>query len=120
RAACVPIMAALFPLDVATDSAARRAALRLQDDHGAHLGAHEVALADHRPALWAGLFDTRRHVTRMKDVAPPRVAKRGGRRSEDFGWRRPTWTPELLCFQMQQDGWQPRLAMAPWQPKMPG
>jgi transposase len=24
---------------------------------------------------------------------------------EDFGWFRPTWTRELLCLQMQRDGW---------------
>jgi alpha-D-ribose 1-methylphosphonate 5-triphosphate synthase subunit PhnG len=59
---------ALFLLDLESDATARRATLRLQDGDGVHLGAHDVALADHPPAKWAALFDTRRHVTRMKDV----------------------------------------------------
>jgi transposase len=29
---------------------------------------------------------------------------------EDFGWMRPTWTRELLCLQMQREGW-PKVAV---------
>src|SRR5262245_57956776 len=61
-------MPALFILDLATDTPARRATLRLKDEHGVHLAAHQVALDDPAPALWSGLFDTRRHVDRVKDV----------------------------------------------------
>ena len=61
----------LFLLDLETDAAARRATLRLRDRDGIHLAAHEVALDAHAPSLWAGLFDTRRHVARMKDVEAP-------------------------------------------------
>jgi tetratricopeptide (TPR) repeat protein len=64
-------MSALFILDLETDAAARRARLRLQDADGIHLAAHEVALDAHAPSLWSGLFDTRRHVARMKGVEAP-------------------------------------------------
>jgi hypothetical protein len=61
----------LFLLDLETDAAARHATLRLRDGDGIHIDAHEVALDAHAPSLWAGLFDTRRHVARMKDVEAP-------------------------------------------------
>jgi hypothetical protein len=64
-------MASLFLLDVETHAADRRARLRLLDENEVHLGAHEVALADHPAAMWSGLFDTRRHVARMRGVESP-------------------------------------------------
>jgi transposase len=54
-----------------------------------------------------GLFDQRR--TNGNTKADPAflrrlvVLLRGS--PEDFGWMRPTWTRELLCLQMQRDGW---------------
>ncbi|HEV7517241.1 MAG TPA: CHAT domain-containing protein, partial [Thermoanaerobaculia bacterium] len=54
-----------FVLDVDTDPAAEGdgvARLRLSDGEGRHLGAHQVVLAAHGPALWQGLFDTRAYV----------------------------------------------------------
>ena len=64
-------MPALFILDVTTEPATRRATLRLQDSDGIHLAAHEVVLDEHPPSVWSGLFDTQRHIARMKDVEPP-------------------------------------------------
>jgi len=54
-----------------------------------------------------GLFDKRRHNGKPKADAPfrRRVAELLGRTPEHFGWFRPTWTRELLCLQMKQDGW---------------
>ncbi len=63
-------MPALFKLDVETDHPARRAVLRLYDQHDGFVAAHEVALAEHPPATWEGLFDTRNHVHRMRGVMP--------------------------------------------------
>jgi tetratricopeptide (TPR) repeat protein len=62
---------ALFLLDLETHAPDRRATLRLRDRDGVFLAAHEVALDAHAPSRWAGLFDTRRHVARMKDVEAP-------------------------------------------------
>jgi transposase len=55
----------------------------------------------------AGLYDQRRTNGKPKadDAFRRQVAKLLGRTPEDFGWRRPTWTRELLCLQMQRDGW---------------
>jgi hypothetical protein len=64
-------MSALFILDLSTDAAASRVTLRLQNEGGRELDEHAVTLADHRPALWEGLFDTRRHVRRMASVEAP-------------------------------------------------
>ena len=36
--------------------------LRLLDEHGVQVGAQQVQLPEHSPALWTGLFDTRRYV----------------------------------------------------------
>jgi len=51
-----------FVLDVAIDPDTGIARLRLSDGEGRHLGAHQVVLAEHSPALWQGLFDTRAYV----------------------------------------------------------
>ncbi len=61
----------VFFLDVETDEAARSASLRLTDEHGAHLGFHEVKLAAHGASDWEGVFDTRAHVRRMQSEARP-------------------------------------------------
>lgn len=55
----------------------------------------------------AGLYDKRRGNGKPKADDPfrRRVAKLLERIPEDFGWCRPTWTRELLCLQMQRDGW---------------
>lgn len=41
--------------------------LRLRDERGQHKGFHEFTLSEHRPTLWEGVFDTRRHVSRYKN-----------------------------------------------------
>jgi tetratricopeptide (TPR) repeat protein len=38
---------------------------------GREIAAHEVSLDAHPPSMWSGLFDTRRHVSRMRDVEAP-------------------------------------------------
>jgi transposase len=54
-----------------------------------------------------GLYDLRRHNGAVKvDEAFRRHLGRLLRGTpEDHGWSRPTWTRELLCWQMQRDGW---------------
>jgi transposase len=54
----------------------------------------------------AGLYDKRRHNGKPKvdDGFRRRVAALLRRTPEDFGWRRPTWTRELLCLQMKKEG----------------
>jgi tetratricopeptide (TPR) repeat protein len=54
----------LFELNVDADAAQKVVRLKLKHEDGRHLAANEVKLADHRPVLWEGIFDTRRHVTR--------------------------------------------------------
>ena len=53
-----------------------------------------------------GLFDRRRNNGHAKvDVLfRRRVAQLLLATPEDFGWRRPTWTRELLCMQMKREG----------------
>jgi hypothetical protein len=63
-------MATLFILDVTTGSD-RTATLRLQDADGSHVATNEVSLDAHPPSMWSGLFDTRRHVSRLRDVEAP-------------------------------------------------
>jgi transposase len=55
--------------------------------------------------IW-GLYDKRRSngMTKANEVFRRRVAHLLARTPEDFGWRRPTWTRELLCLQMERDG----------------
>ncbi|MCP4495115.1 MAG: hypothetical protein GY820_48610, partial [Gammaproteobacteria bacterium] len=53
-----------FHLDLTTEPDDAIVRLRLRDDDGRHLAGHAVRLADHSPALWEGLFDTRAHVDR--------------------------------------------------------
>src|SRR5436305_6760232 len=52
----------VFALDVDTDPDAGVVRLRLTDEHGRQLGAHQVRLAEHKAAQWQGLFDTRSFV----------------------------------------------------------
>ncbi len=54
----------------------------------------------------AGLHDRRQgNGTRKADDRFDRVLVRLlGRTPQDFGWQRPTWTRELLCLQMQLEG----------------
>jgi transposase len=54
-----------------------------------------------------GLYDRRRGNGSPKaNVAfRRRVAKLLERTPEHVGWRRPTWTREILCLQMNQEGW---------------
>jgi transposase len=54
----------------------------------------------------AGLHDRRRGNGRPKadGAFRARVAELLRRTPEDFGWRRPTWTRELLCRQTERDG----------------
>jgi transposase len=54
-----------------------------------------------------GLFDRRRSngSTKVDERFRRRVAVLLRGSPEDFGWSRPTWTRELLCLQMQRQGW---------------
>ncbi len=59
-----------------------------------------------------GLFDHRRSNGRTKadDGFHRRVARILRQTPEEFGWRRPTWTRELLCLQMEREG-RPRVSV---------
>jgi transposase len=59
----------------------------------------------------AGLYDRRcgNGATKADDAFWRRVAQLLWHTPEDFGWRRPTWTRELLCLQMRAEG---RVAVA--------
>jgi transposase len=54
----------------------------------------------------AGLYDRRRSNGSPKadGAFRARVAELLQRTPEDFGWKRPTWTRELLCLQAQREG----------------
>ena len=55
----------------------------------------------------AGLYDGRRHNGREKadERFGRHVVKLLRGTPEDVGWKRPSWTRELLCLQMTRDGW---------------
>jgi transposase len=59
-----------------------------------------------------GLFDKRRHngTPKVDESFRARVVALLRGTPEAFGWFRPTWTRELLCLQMQREGW-PRVAV---------
>jgi tetratricopeptide (TPR) repeat protein len=71
----------VFVLDLETNPQARLASLRLTDQHGRHLGANQVKLADQAPSLLEAAFDTRAHVERyagnlrLDDSAQPATAE---------------------------------------------
>lgn len=54
-----------------------------------------------------GLIDRRRGngTKKASDAFGQRVATLLRGCPEHFGWQRPTWTRELLCLQMERDGW---------------
>ena len=54
----------------------------------------------------AGLYDKRRSYGRPKadGAFRARVAELLRGTPDDFGWKRPTWTRELLCLQAQREG----------------
>ena len=54
----------------------------------------------------AGLFDKRRRNGKRKadGAFRGRVAELLQRTPQHFGWKRPTWTRELLCLQMKSEG----------------
>jgi transposase len=54
----------------------------------------------------SGLYDQRRGngPTKVDERFRRRVVWLLERTPEDLGWRRPTWTRELLCLQMQREG----------------
>ena len=59
-----------------------------------------------------GLYD-RRHGNgnaKVDESFRRRVARLLLGTPEDVGWQRPTWTRELLCLQMEREGW-PRVAV---------
>ncbi|HEY2294282.1 MAG TPA: CHAT domain-containing protein [Thermoanaerobaculia bacterium] len=66
----------VFALDVDPDAGVVR--LRLTDEHGRQLGAHQVRLAEHKAALWQGLFDTgsfvRTYANSMRFTGRPATA----------------------------------------------
>ncbi len=72
-----------FELELATDPDDGVARLRLKDAAGVQRAAHQVKLAEHSPAMWEGLFDTRAYVERYQ----------GGTRFTD----RPATAAELLA-----------------------
>lgn len=53
-----------------------------------------------------GLYDrrSRNGAAKVDDALRRRVAQLLLRTPEDFGWSRPTWTRELLCLQMKEEG----------------
>jgi transposase len=53
-----------------------------------------------------GLYDKRQGngATKADDAFRRRVTQLLARTPEDFGWRRPTWTRELLSLQMEHEG----------------
>jgi hypothetical protein len=57
----------VFTLHVGTDPDAEVVRLRLTDEHGRQLGSNQVRLAEHKAALWQGLFDTRAFVRTYAD-----------------------------------------------------
>lgn len=60
----------------------------------------------------AGLYDqrSRNGSAKVSEAFRRHVAQLLRRTPEAFGWSRPTWTRELLCLQMQRDGW-PKVAV---------
>ncbi len=60
----------------------------------------------------AGLYDKRHGngATKADDAFRRRIAQLLRLTPEDFGWRRPTWTRELLCLQMRKEG-RPKVAV---------
>jgi transposase len=54
-----------------------------------------------------GLYDQRRFngATKANHPFQQRVAALLRSTPEEFRWRRPTWTRELLCLQMKSEGW---------------
>jgi transposase len=60
----------------------------------------------------AGLYDRRRGngATKADEAFRRRLAQLLRLTPEDFGWRRPTWTRELLCLQMHREG-RPKVAV---------
>jgi len=55
-----------YELIVETIAEQKAVRLRLLNEHGVFQAANELNLADHRAALWEGLFDTRSHVDRYE------------------------------------------------------
>jgi hypothetical protein len=53
-----------YVLIVDTDQDQKLAAFRLYNEHGQQLAFHQIKLSEHSPALWEGLFDTRRYIKR--------------------------------------------------------
>jgi len=53
-----------YELTVETDGVDKPVRFRLRDRHGVQVGANQLLLGEHRPALWEGLFDTRQYVRR--------------------------------------------------------
>ena len=60
-----------------------------------------------------GLYDRRRDngATKVDSRFRRRMTELLTRTPEHFGWCRPTWTRELLCLQMQNEGW-PSIAVS--------
>ncbi|MEB2314128.1 MAG: helix-turn-helix domain-containing protein [Sorangiineae bacterium] len=56
-----------------------------------------------------GLYDRRRHngSRKVDEAFRRRSAEMLRVTPEEFGWRRPTWTRELLCLQAKRQGWPP-------------
>ena len=60
----------------------------------------------------AGLYDLRRYngVVKADEPFRRRVVELLRHTPDDLGWRRSTWTSELLCLQMAREGW-PKVAV---------
>ncbi|MCP4351866.1 MAG: CHAT domain-containing protein [Desulfobacterales bacterium] len=55
-----------YELIIKTEPEERLARLRLLDNNGVQAGSNTVRLSEHSPAMWEGLFDTRRYVERYQ------------------------------------------------------
>ena len=67
----------------------------------------------------AGLYDKRsgNGTPKADDAFRRRVGKLLLRTPEHFGWCRPTWTREILCLQMEKEGW-PAVAVCTMAPQV--
>jgi transposase len=92
---------------IVANLAAGRSSPRVAGD--LHVARSSVVRTAHRfaSAGLEGLLDRRRSNGHPKvtDAFRRRVADLLRRTPEHVGWARPTWTRELLCLQMQREGW---------------
>ena len=82
--------------------------------HALDLAVSTVVKAAHRFGEFgiAGLHDGRKWngMRKVDDAFRRRIVELLRGTPEDVGWSRPTWTRELLCLQMADEGW-PKVAV---------